>query len=348
MKSKRFRKRGATIKLVALCAIFMCIDARPIWANDLIDLLYKQSIEKNQQADENGDAIDPDNGDVVLASRAMAPELNAPLPTENPQDSNFVYRLIHRMIPGPSQRTVPASDINFPGPDTANFPNSPFTLPKGRSYIETTPFNLSLAGDGAPQTWSWSFLMRSGLTDDVELRIFSNGPTVMAAADGEPAIEGFQPLAFDIKIHLWGEKEWMYIPIVGLETYISSNLASQAFRYGNQPALVLLVDHNFPGDILLEWNVGMYGNGIVQLNNDSEFALGASWALQKQIQKSLAVFYQGFYQAGDIPSFNSDLASGFGVQWNVTQRLSTWGSWNWTLDSMNSPSGGYAGFAYAY
>ena len=92
----------------------------------------------------------------------------------------------------------------------------------------------------------------------------------------------------------------------------------------------------------------MYGNGIVQINNDSEFTLGASWALQKQIQKSLAVFYQGFYQAGDIPSFNSDLASGFGVQWNVTQRLSTWGSWNWTLDSMNSPSGGYAGFAYAY
>ena len=30
-------------------------------------------------------------------------------------------------------------DVTFPGPDTANFPNSAFTLPKGRVYIENSP-----------------------------------------------------------------------------------------------------------------------------------------------------------------------------------------------------------------
>ena len=31
------------------------------------------------------------------------------------------------------------ADIGDPGPDTVNFPNGPYTLPKGRMYIENSP-----------------------------------------------------------------------------------------------------------------------------------------------------------------------------------------------------------------
>jgi len=40
--------------------------------------------------------------------------------------------------------------------------------------------------------------------------------------------------------------------------------------------------------------------------------------------------------------------SGLGVQWNLSQRLAVYTSYNWSLDGQGSPSGGYSGFAYAY
>ena len=41
----------------------------------------------------------------------------------------------------PPQRRV-AVDIRNPEPDSANFPNSAFTLPKGRLYIENSPLGF--------------------------------------------------------------------------------------------------------------------------------------------------------------------------------------------------------------
>ena len=38
-------------------------------------------------------------------------------------------------------------DIRDPDPDTANFPNGAYTLPKGRMYIENSP--VSFYGPGA-------------------------------------------------------------------------------------------------------------------------------------------------------------------------------------------------------
>src|SRR5581483_11112897 len=41
------------------------------------------------------------------------------------------------------ERDPDAPDIREPGPDTANFPNSAFTLPQGRYYVEVSPVFLS-------------------------------------------------------------------------------------------------------------------------------------------------------------------------------------------------------------
>jgi hypothetical protein len=294
-------------------------------------------------------ATEEAGSDVHAVSFMRAPELDEPQAAATPADDNFIYRLVHRLIPGPEPRQPPPADVAFPGPDTANFPDSPFTLPKGRSMIETIPCSYAFPGPGVGATWSWPFLMRTGLTDDLELRLYSQGPTVVGAADGEPGYDGFAPLVFDIKVHLWGERDWMFWPVVGVEAFLVSGIASRPFQIGTEPGLQLLVDHRLPGDIIVEWNVGYYGAGNPDLPDElSSPYVGASWAVQKQLREDFSVFYQGFYNTPNFPYFPSDLVSGFGAQWNATRRLALFGSYNWSLDGLGSPSGGYAGFAYAY
>lgn len=291
-----------------------------------------------------------EDGFVMPVSFLKAPEFDEPGPAATSGDDNFVYRLVHRLIPEGDGGPPPPCDITSPGPDTANYPNSPLTLPKGRSYIETVPGTYSLAGaDGTPATWSWPFMIRTGLTDSCEFRIISQGPTVVDATADSPVIDGFAPLVFDLKVHLWGDRDQLYVPIVGVEAFVLTGIASEPFNVGSEPGLVLLVDHKLPGDWLIEWNVGLYGTGgdgipIVLSLPD----LGVQWAVQKQLTENIAVFYQGFYNGAGIPYFPSDLVSGLGMQWNLGQRFAVYTSYNWSLDGLGSPSGGYSGFAYAF
>jgi len=279
-----------------------------------------------------------------------APEFDEPAAAATSGDDNLIYRLVHRLIPEGDGDRPPPCDISDPGPDTANYPNGPLTLPKGRSYIETVPGTFSLAGDdGTPATWSWPFMIRTGLTDSVELRIISQGPTVVDATATSPVVDGFAPLVFDLKVHLWGEPDQLYMPIVGVEVFVLTGLASKPFLVGTEPGIELLFDHRLPGDWLIEWNIGVFGaggNGIPDVLSLPDLAL--QWALQKQLTETVAVFYQGFYNGAGIPYFPSDLVSGLGAQWNVTQRLAVYTTYNWSLDGVGSPSGGYSGFAYAY
>ena len=287
---------------------------------------------------------------VQTVSFLKAPEFDEPSAAATSGDDNIIYRLVHRLIPEGDRGPPPPCDITDPGPDTANFPNSPLTLPKGRSYIETIPGTYSLAGpDGTPASWSCPFMMRTGLTDNCEFRIISQGPTVVGAAADSPAVDGFAPLTFDLKVYLWGEKDQLYMPIVGLEVFVVTGLASEPFDVGTEPGVVLLVDHKLPGDWVIEWNLGLYGtggNGIPDVLSLPD--LGVQWAVQKQVTENIAVFYQGFYNGAGIPYFPSDLVSGLGMQWNLSQRLAVYTSYNWSLDGVGSPSGGYSGFAYAY
>ena len=99
-------------------------------------------------------------------------------------------------------------NIRDPDPDLANFPNSAYTLPKGRLYIENSPLGLYGASRNGtqPLTYQWEYLIRYGLTDNLEFRIFSNGLTSEAAQGGQPAITGYSPVAFDFKANFWEEK----------------------------------------------------------------------------------------------------------------------------------------------
>ncbi|MCY2970033.1 MAG: hypothetical protein NTZ30_05115, partial [Planctomycetota bacterium] len=129
-------------------------------------------------------------------------------PKEDEGDPTFLYRFSQFLIPK-SDVTFKKPNIREPGPDSANFPNSPYTLPKGMAYFEITP---TVAGKGTsdPRTYSTPTLLRYGLTDDVELRLFTNSFTV----EYSPNSAGFSPIVFDVKIHFWDENKDLFLPAV--------------------------------------------------------------------------------------------------------------------------------------
>src|SRR5262249_32321955 len=50
----------------------------------------------------------------------------------------------------PERRPPSRPDMREPGPDTANFPNSPYTLPQGRAYVEASPASISAPTPATP------------------------------------------------------------------------------------------------------------------------------------------------------------------------------------------------------
>ncbi|MBV8268147.1 MAG: hypothetical protein JO252_17620 [Planctomycetaceae bacterium] len=187
-------------------------------------------------------------------------------------------------------------DIRDPDPDTANFPNSAFTLPKGRLYIENSPVGLYGKSSNQPRVYQWEFLTRYGLTDNLEFRIFSNGLT----AQGYPKrTTGFSPLAFDFKMHFSEENTKYHIPAMGVEIYLLTPFGSPAFNAGTQPSMNLLFDQSLPLDIGFEYNLGISGvrNALGLIHYQFTF----QWAFQREVVKDFDIFVQGFYNEAALP-----------------------------------------------
>ena len=190
-------------------------------------------------------------------------------------------------------------NVTFPGPDTANFPNSAFTLPKGRAYIETSPvtfFGKSANNSFAAQ-YNWEFLFRYGLTDDLEFRFFSSGYAVTLSR--KPPTSGFSPMVFDFKYHMWDENLDKHIPAAGVEIYVLTPFGSNYFAGGTQPSIALLLDHTLPFDILLEHNFGL--TGIEDTFGGAVYEFSYQWALQRQVFKDFAIFTHGFLNSAALP-----------------------------------------------
>jgi Putative MetA-pathway of phenol degradation len=224
--------------------------------------------------------------------------------------------------PRPKKRTE--ADIRSPGPDTANFPNSPYTLPQGRAYIEASPVFLSGPSHGTPSTYNAEFLLRYGLTDRVELRLFSNGPTFER---GPFAANGMAPLAWDIKTNLWKQNLEYHIPAVGLEVFLLTPSGSKGINQGTQPSITLLFAHTLPFGIELEWNVGLVGDPSPN-NNFSAIEPAAAWAFEREVFEDFFVFFQGYFNGPTLPRFGDGVELGFGARWTLTKRFCLFGSYN--------------------
>ena len=225
-------------------------------------------------------------------------------------------------------------DINNPGPDLANFPNSAFTLPQGRAYIEISPFAYYSSALGSPPQYNAEFLLRYGLSDDIELRLFSNGPSW---AGGSDSTWGFSPVAFDTKIQLWTEKQDYFIPAAGFEAYVQTEwLGNKAFNSGTQPSFTFNFDQSLPWGIDFEYNLG--ATRFQDTVGDNIWKFGFQWAFQRDLfNKDFAVFIHGYYNAASLPRLpNVQLpyeayktptqnAVGGGFIWTANKRLAIYG-----------------------
>ncbi len=244
-------------------------------------------------------------------------------------------------------------DITMPGPDTANFPNSPYTLPKGRIYIENSPASFYGKSLVSAAQYNWEFLVRYGLTDNLEFRLFSSG---YSATIGKPPTAGFSPLAFDLKYHFWDENREKHIPAAGAEIYILTPFGSPYFNGGTQPSISLLLDHSLPFDVMLEHNFGL--TGLEDTFGGAVYVFSYQWSLQRQVFKDFAVFTHGFLNSAALPRlpiFQRDIHTfkpsavvvGGGFQWNLSRRLALFGSYNAGLTVFSPSIVGLLGFAVA-
>ncbi len=247
-------------------------------------------------------------------------------------------------------------DIRDPDPDTANFPNGAYTLPKGRAYIENSPLGLYGPSKTIGASYNWEYLVRYGLTDNLEFRLFSNGFTVAQTSHGH-STSGVSPLAFDFKYHFWEENPDYFVPAMGVEVYLLSTFGSPAFNAGTQPSINLLFDQSLPFDVGLEYNLGI--TGTQDLQGASIYQVSFQWSFQRQVVKDFDVFFHGFYNHAALPRFQSLLPSsaidqskavvmGLGGIWTVSDRVAIFGSYNLGCTPSSPSHIILTGFAYAF
>jgi hypothetical protein len=265
--------------------------------------------------------------------------------------------------PGKEPRKWP--DISEPGPDLGDFPNSSQTLPQGRSYIEIAPVTLFNASRQSPPGYFTQYLLRYGLTDDVEFRVFGNGITHVG---GPSPTTGFSPLNLDMKIHLWNDrKEWL-IPAMSFETYLQTTWGSSQFTSGYQPSIGLNFDLPLTKKVNLEWTLSYHGvqqainihtgeiffpglnflvPGIHRTFNLNFNQFAAQWAIEYEVNDQLELFVHGFHNRAFLFSLGSGEMIGAGAFWKFSSRLEAFGSINTGLTPTLPSVAGQLGFAVA-
>jgi hypothetical protein len=252
-------------------------------------------------------------------------------------------------------------DISNPGSDLANFPNSAFTLPQGSAYVEVSGFSYYGRSKGSPEQYNAEFLTRYGVTDNIELRIFSNGPTWTG---GKTDTWAFSPLAFDTKIFVFAENEEYFLPAMGIEAYIQTEwLGNSITNGGTQPSISFNFDQSLPFDIDFEYNLG----AVRTLNyaQENEWQFNFQWAIQRDVfSDNFALFVHGYYNASNLPrgprsrsmtdynqySHNAEMrenAVGGGFLWTVNSRLALYGQASGGTTDFTPSLITYFGFAAA-
>lgn len=281
-----------------------------------------------------------------LPPQAAAQAAATPLPAWRPFDG--LLRLFEATAPDGLEIRRSVADMHYPGPDLTNYPNSAFTLPRGGIYVEANPGAFTGGSDISRASWAMPYLLRYGLTNDIELRVLSDGLTV------ESDTVGFAPVGFDTKMHLGVVEYGAFNATIGLEATVQTGkwLASKAFEDGDQYTLNLLIDHFLPGDLSFEWNIGV--TRFTSQNQDL-FLPSVQWAFQRDIAEDVAVYINGYHGAiptADITGSGFGTAHwpqeqliGAGAQWIMNERLAFFAGCNWGFTRFSPDYSTNLGFA---
>lgn len=228
--------------------------------------------------------------------------------------------------------------IKSPGADMANFPNGSFTLPQGSAYAETSG-NYNSKSTYSSEQYNVSYLLRYGLTDNIELRLMSDGYTFV---HDENKTQGISPQTFDIKWHLIDENSAIFLPSVAVEFGTQTTWADNVFKNGTLPFLGLNFDNSLPFDVALNYSVGF--DSQLDSNGNKEYLLTLGWAFQRDVAEDVAIFLNGYTNtaAGLTTS-----AMGAGGQWTPTQRVAIFTNIAAGLTQSTPDIYGLLGFAVA-
>lgn len=255
-------------------------------------------------------------------------------------------------------------DISNPGPDMGDFPNSAFTLPKGRWYFESGPATFQTADSQNPSNYTWPFLIRYGVTNDMELRLLGSGLTSTLAPSNTT---GFGPLIIDTKIHLWNDRMENWIPAASFEAYLQTDWGSPAFRGGIQPSLNMNFDFPITKKTNIEMSFGYTGvqttvhvltgfEFVPRLNHevpvihdeaDNGYQFSYQWAVEQQLTDEFQVFVHGQYLGAVLRSPPSTIV-GAGFFYQLSPRSITFASFNAGLDELAPPFSTQFGIAFAF
>lgn len=224
-------------------------------------------------------------------------------------------------------RDLPAykPDIKEPGPDSANFPNSAFTLPPGEIYIETSPityqknffFNRQRVSHAVNQ-YSMPTLLRVGLFRDFEFRLWSQTLQI-EQFDGRRSV-GFGPVMLDSKFHFWDQDKEKHIPAFGVQIMSQTNLGSSQYALSQwEPAFSLNFDYEFDEKLSFEWNIG--GAYTVEGSGKRVYQGSFQWALQRELLPNLDAFVHGYLNTPETTRFQTGTVLGFGMIWFATKQM---------------------------
>ena len=281
----------------------------------------------------------------VVPAEAASMGRSADIPFWSPARINWQQRDVENREPS----------IRFPGPDKANYPNSPYTLPAGRSYIEILPLSFSGQTPDTTSNYNVEFLLRHGITDWLEFRIFSAGLNVSFARDDIPQQVGFVPITFDIKMHIFDEKKEWLLPAFGIEIALQTSWGSPHLQSGIQPSMYLLFDHSLAFDFLFEWNVGIVGSrdatGVDYQQVSYQFALS------RDLVPGLNLFTQAYINDANLgvagpfvrPTVpGTAIVVGGGFLWTVNDLVAIFASGGAGVSSSAPESVAQGGIAFAF
>lgn len=265
------------------------------------------------------------------------------------------------------ERIKPPSepDIKEPGPDMGDYPNSAFTLPQGRAYVEFAPLTLQTANAANSAAYSFPFLLRYGLTDDVEFRLIGSG--LSSVFNTGNTVSGFAPLIVDTKIHLWDDRMEQYLPAASLEVYIQTNLASPGFQVGVEPSLNLNLDFPLSEKTNIEMTLGYTGvQDSVRVHTGQRYdpilgyevpvvhredvtfnEFSFQWAVERQLTDEFQVFVHGYYNGSIFLQSGPSKVIGAGWFYQVSKQIMLFSSYNFGLDSASPPFSTQLGMAFA-
>ena len=217
----------------------------------------------------------------------------------------------------------------------ATFPTAPSRFLPAPGNWSSAPFTILGEDEFSQPEYFTQFLLRFGLTDDVEFRVLGNGYTAVYT---EPQTTGFSPIALDMKIHLWDDKREWFLPASSLEVILSTDWGSGAFSSGYQPSINLNFDFPITKTLNFEWTVG-YGEVVGTLVTRSQRGnlltrdenlnqVSFQWAFEKDLTEDLQVFVTG-QTAQSVPGQSAGTTLAFGGFWRWTDRLMYFGLMGW-------------------